>query len=919
MHRIALPLQTRATSFLPHGGSALGGIASRRAMLALTSTAALTLGAGPALAQEAAQASQPEPASELSEIVVTGYRASNLATVQAKRELEGVTDSIAADEIGGLPDYNLAEALQRVPGVSTDQDNGEDRFVIVRGFNPEYNFTTVDGLILPSTDNASRAVLLDVVPSSVVGRVDVRKSFSADLDGQSIGGNINLKTRSAFDRGRAFFAANASVGAWEYDDEGPDKIDPSIRGDAAFSTLFGLDDQFGIVIAGNYWKRDTYALSPTVSGTAPYRFYDADRRPLSTVLTPEEESQVAFIAPANSSMFLYHSERERVGGLVKLEYKAADRDLYAYAQAFRFQRQDNERRDHERIENSDLNIAPADLTPTSGRIVGRAQTVVEGLEQRFKDVMQGVQSGLDLGLGRAGRLEVRAGYARATLDNPVLTATYNNPSSLAQGYSYQFGADGVPVATPGNLAVYENTDNYRLYQAVFDEKSNRETVFEGRLDYSYNLDRGDTGLGIKAGGVVRRFDREKDNERQAYRPAVPTLLSAALLDHRYLAQSFTAPMLFVDVDAVRGFDFTNPRLFTYQASSVTTSTSGDYDLSEDVTAAYAMGVWRAADWQARVGLRYEHTDLSAAAMQLRDGVLSPFSTGSDYDNWLPSADITYDITPRLRIKAAFSRSLGRPDYDDVAPYRTVSLDAADGEATISGGNPDLRPRRSDNYDLSVEYYLPDRNGLVSAGLFHKKVRDEIYDLNTLVPDVAFEGATVDILYRRPENAENASLTGVEVGAIVNSFTFLPGALANFGMSANYAYIKSDIDIVVSSDPATGTVVTRPLYGLFLQPKHVANVSLIYKQEAFEGRIAWNYKSKHLRSIASITQPWADRFYDDRSTIDAQLRYALSPHVRLFVEGKNLTGSYAHEINTLGLHHTKRDTGRSFWAGVSYRF
>lgn len=846
----------------------------------------------------------------LEEVVVTGYAASIQNQVDAKRSLQAISDSVAADDIGSLPDFNTAEALKRVPGVSTDQDNGEDRFVIVRGFNSEYNYTTVDGLTLPSTSNVSRSVLLDIIPSTAVSRIDVLKSFSADVDGQAIGGRIDLVTRSAFDRRDTLFSTNAAVGAWEYDDQGPEDIDPSMRFDGVFSTQFGADDQFGVVVAGNYWKRDTYALSPTTSGTAPFYFYDANGQ---RVDGPELAS---FFVPENSAMYVYRSKRERLGGLAKLEYRSLDSDFYSYIQGFHFERTDDERRDHHRLRNRDPNVAPTDVTATSGHVVGRSEAAVDLIDQTFEDQMQGVQAGFDWDFG-VSSLVFKAGYAQAELDNPVFNALYNIPSSTRQSFTYEIVDDGLMRATPDDPAFFTDPSSYQMFRASFDEISNKEDVLETRLDYGWNVSDGSQGLGIKVGATLRNFERTRDNDRIEYRPVTRTPMTDVTLARNYIPPVFTVPMLFTDGERVRSLDFSNPAQFSVFSGSEAASITGDYVIEEDVLSGYLMGVWNGVNYRVTAGVRYEDTDLSAASMQSVNGQYQPLAIESGYSDVLPRADLVYDFTDQWRLRAAYSKSIGRADYDDLAPFRTVTYDAATNELRVSGGNPELEPRRADNYDLTLEYYLPGGGGMLALGVFHKRIDDEIYELRTLESGVEFDGQTVNMLTTRPENADSAKISGVEVGVILDSFDFLGSFLSNFGASANYAYIDSDAQIIVDNDPLTGSVETRPLPGLFKQPEEVANVSLFYRQAWFEGRLSYNYTGEHLNVIGEIDTPWTDHLYKSRDRLDGQIRLKLTSHLRLFAEAQNITGSYAHEVFALGPHYTQRDTGRSYWFGATY--
>lgn len=861
-----------------------------------------------------------EEGTALEEITVTGYRATMQAIVDAKREFDVISDSIGNDEMGSLPDFNLAEAMQRIPGVSTDQSRGEERFVIIRGMDSEYNFSTIDGLVLPSTDNASRAVLFDIIPSSAVRRVDILKSFSADMDGQGIGGAIDLVTRSAFDSQDMYFVANAAIGTWQYRNKGHETTKPARRADITIADRFGADDQFGFMVSGNYWLRDNYSLSPTTSGNSPFYFYDADLNRLPNNAPEVDESSIVHTVPENASIYLYKNERERIGTIGKLEFKSSSSDLYAHIQGFYFKRTDDETRDHHRLRNLDGNIPPENLTATSGTVVGRAEGAMEGQEEYRVDIQKGAQAGLNYGFADVHRIKARAGYTVGTFDNERFHALFHRPTSLDQGFSYELSKDEYLVATPTNPEIFSGPENYRMFRSQFDWQKNKEDIKEGRLDYSWNVEPSSQGVGLMTGATVRRFERTRDNERAEYRPVGGVFtLDGYTEDYSYIPPVFTVPMIFVDVGGLRSLDFSDPTQFAFQNSSNTASVNADYQIKENVNAAYAMAVWNGPSVRLRGGLRYEDTKVRARASQNIGGTFEPFETDTSYSNWLPRVDVMYDVTDDFRVRAAYSKSIGRPDYDQLAPYRSVNFDPVLGRVTISGGNPSLNPRKSDNFDISFEYYFPDSEGILSIGLFHKKINDEIFTRRTYTEEFLYEDVLVELVTAQPENMESAKLSGIEIGLIKNTLDFLPEIFHDFGISGNLAYIKSSGEVVVSSDEFTGEVVTRELFGLINQPKWTANASLFYRKGDFEGRIAYNYKSKYLTALPVITQGWLDRIYASRSMIDTQMRYWLTDNLRIQLDVKNITNSSAHETFAYGLHHTRRIDGRAFWLGATFRY
>ncbi|MFC5343418.1 TonB-dependent receptor (plasmid) [Brevundimonas staleyi] len=887
----------------------------RYRLIQTSSLAALAAGASLGLAAPAAAQSGPSTPSQestaLDDVVVTGFRAQAAAAIEAKRDVPQISDSVAADEIARLPDFNLAEALSRVPGVSTVQDNGEDRFVAIRGMNGEYNYSTIDGFALPSTDEATRKLLLDIVPSTVVRRVDVVKSFTADLDGQAIGGRIDLVTRSAFDRnGDGFFAGNASIGYWENDHQGPDRVKPSANLSAAYSTRFGPQDQFGFVTSGTYWRSDRYTVSPTVSGNR-YDFYDASGKLLDSPLDPASNGMAV---PQSNPIFLYHNVRERLGGTARLEYKPND-DLYAFLQGYYFQRTDTERRDETRVQRTSRTAAPTEQTPTSGLISSGVRAEAGTLEQEYDDQLRGVQLGVDWRPADGQKVSVRGGLARGSLDNPLFGSRFQSASTASLAYRYDMSG-GFPVFTFVNPAYYLNPANYpSAYVSRETFITTQEDLAEFAVDYDSNADNRD-GFGFQAGFKARQLKREHDEDYVEYRPVSGARfrLSDVLLDHAYTPPGYTVPQWFIDLDKSRAYLAEHPEQFSLWSGGAANSTNSDYRIEETVLAGYALATYRTDRLTLNGGIRVEQTRTESENL----GVVEDVAVNKgDYVDVLPRAQLTYDFDPQLRLRAAYSRSVGRPNFDDLRPSTQTREDA--GVISISGGNPELKPRVADNYDLTLEYYLPERRGMLAVGVFHKNIQDEIFSQSTL-ETVNIDGVDMTLLRSIPMNARSASLTGLEFGAILPSLDFLGGPMRHFGLTANFALIDSDASVPNVETASVRKYYpgdSRAVYGLFEQPRAVGNVSLTFNLGRFDSRLAYNYRGRRVTEVN--TTPWFDRLFDAQETWDLQARYDVTDAVQITAQVKNLTDSYAKEVNAYeDLYYTRREAGRSFWLGVSFR-
>ena len=247
------------------------GTALSSSMASFMASFVATLVAMPAVhAQETAPAARTEAAVE--EIIVSGVRLQNQEAIAVRRDADKVVDSVGSDDIGRLPDFNIGEAVQRLPGVVVQNDQAEARFVTVRGLNSAYNYTTVDGVSIAVPDRNGRRVFMDVMPASLADRIDVYKTFTPDLEGGAVGGVLDIRTASAFERGSQL-KVSGEIGRYE-NHKGYNGSNPSGDADVKYSTLFGADQQFGLVLFGNYYHRDSYV--PQLEAGSTHYFYNAN-------------------------------------------------------------------------------------------------------------------------------------------------------------------------------------------------------------------------------------------------------------------------------------------------------------------------------------------------------------------------------------------------------------------------------------------------------------------------------------------------------------------------------------------------------------------------------------------------------------------------------------------------------------------
>ncbi|MET0373053.1 MAG: TonB-dependent receptor, partial [Rhizorhabdus sp.] len=874
-------------------------------------------------AQQAAPAGSIGPADGTEDIVVTGARLQAVREIEAKRQIAVISDSISADEIGTLPDFGLGEALQRVPGVSTIQNNGrgEAQFLSIRGLNADYNLVQIDGMTLPANEIGRRNVSLDIIPSSLASRVEVYKSVTAAMNGNAIGGIANLRTRSAFDgRGEPFVGGRFDIGEWDFRRTRGNRA-PSGQAELVASTTFGPDRKFGAVVSGSYFRRDSASLN---SATDNYLYFDQTTG--GRLLSPASDVSNAFAAPDRRRWLHYDNVRQRYGVFGKLEFD--DHSMFTAAVTLADFRHinDEERQSNIVIANTAVTAATnrytnfSNVTATSGNVANaNAQADLSSFYQtrrmRYADV-NGQLSPDD-----SVRLDVGVNYAIATYRQDARLATYRIANTTNLAYRYDYTPGSFPyfdVANPGFVA---NAANYRQFEYGTNSDDNREEALTARINLDINMAAKDRGFGIATGAYTRFLDRRYDFRVDNYRnTAASTLLLAPVLaGERYAPYNGRGQtVLLVDPTAARSAFDANRASFAANTANTGSSLQSDYNLTEDVIAAYVMARYATDTVRLSAGVRYEDTTLATGSNRLRSGAYVYGQQGQHYRDWRPSAQADWDIGDQLRMRAAFSRTLGRPNYDDLAARETVNVGITannpDGGVSIVSGNPDLRPRRSDNYDLSLEYYV-DRDILFSVGAFQKDIADEIITTRNQATEV-FEGTSQLVTRIRPVNASASRVRGVELNAVVARMRFLPGPLAGFGFSANLTLLDPTPPQVTLSDGVT----RRRLSGLFESSNTVANVKLFYTAGPVTVQGAWNHLSPILYSV-STSDPLQDRRYATSDLFDAQLRLKLDRHWTIVAQAKNLTNFRPQRLFGLGfgLLREEIDNGRSFYIGALVRY
>lgn len=729
-----------------------------------------------------------------------------------QQNANNILNVVSADQIGAFPDSNAAEAVQRVPGVSIERDQGEGRYVLIRGTEARLNSMLINGERIPSPEGDIRSVALDVVPADLLQSIEVSKSLTPDMDADAIGGAVNLVTGQAPESPRAFLSAAAG-----YNDVSDDTLG---RLTGSFARRFS-ENKVGLVLAGSYFKTDR----GSENFEAEYDDGDLD--------TLEYRH--------------YTVTRERLGLNGALDFRLGGGGLFYLRGIYN----DYSDQEYRRAKTNAVGDGEIDR-----ELKDRLET------QTIASFSAGGAQPLGGGLWS---LDYTASWSYASEDEPDAQYTLFRQEDVLFD----------PNVAPGRIDpddIQANALNEDFALSIFDEGVVEDNFTSDRdLVGGFNLKRvfasGSRNGILKFGGKYRDKRKERDNGTTLFESDDDLFLpdfadpgfapSTSIIDGRYVMGPFVDP-----ARARSGL----PGLGSGERDPE--ADLADFDAREKLAAGFVMAeVNLSPNLMILPGLRYEHTDIDYTGYEVlfdEDGdyrSTEPVTGAKSYGNWLPHLHLRYRTAEgRGNLRAAVTRTLARPNYFDLVPYQLILEE--DGE--IERGNPALESTRSWNFDLLYEHFLPSV-GVVSAGVFHKRLDDYIYFF-TFEEDRG--GSDFDVI--QPLNGEKATLTGVEL-ALQTKIGM------GFGFLGNYTWTESEAEF----PGREGSPASLPG-----QSKHVGNAALTFETAGFSSRLAVNLHGKYISEVGGSEAE--DVFYDDHVQLDVAASYRFSKGIRLFVEVNNLT-------------------------------
>ncbi|OHX65096.1 TonB-dependent receptor [Flammeovirga pacifica] len=825
---------------------------------------------------------------ELDEVVVMAAR--ELDTDASARATEQhaamVLNVVSANTIELSPDLNVADVMQRISGVSLEQSNaGVGSYAIVRGMPKRYSYTLVNGVKIPSPDNKNRFVPLDMFPSELLDRIEVTKALTPSMEGDAVGGAMNLIMKNANDD--FSFKINASTGMstlfmegsgqdfLTYDQSQTNRVAPHHRAVPGYEASFRDFTTDNLVIS-----KKTNPIDFNIGTSISNRFFDGK---LGVVVAGNLQKlhrgsdthfyNIGFADIVNNVMSLntyqhrqYSSEMTRGGVHNKIDYFFNPKNSISLYNALIFEREDQVR-ETERFRLWDGEYNPETNSGTAS-LITRIRTTEQ---QIYNSTLQGKHDLLPF-----WNLDWSAVYSIASRKRPDQMVFTRNASYV----------NGVPK----QVRVEDFGGQYRQWE------ENDDRDYTAYLNNTFDLQRFGA---LKLGGLYRDKARTNSYIRYNFKPQNDE--TKVDEDWRYDEVTWT-------LTNPKGGQ-TNP--LNYDAHEKILAYYGEYKLTPSKRTELVGGV------------RVEHTDQGYELRNPRYG--EEPSANQTYVDYLPSLHFRYMINEKSNLRASYFRSVIRPGFFEIIPYE-IGAEISDSEFT-ERGNPDLERTITDNFDLRYEVFAGVRDNLF-IGAFYKNIMDPIEN-GIMVDD---RGNT----FVQPGNYGSAINYGLEVDATKY--------FRNFGVKANYTYTHSSITtskiMYQREDPedSSSDIVplqvdqTRPLQG---QAKHIGNVSLLYKDQknGFDIQLANVFTGKRIEQLMVYYEKdywqkamWqmdfsVEKHFDMGLTIFVKARNILDTHRILFIEEASTENQSKYPAQgNVGDNLVVRDDryGRNFQIGLKYK-
>lgn len=842
----------RSKIYRPHIAAALAGVAYS------------------ALLHVPAQANSKVDADASNEIVVTAssIRDSMTKSLDIQREAPNIVNAITADSAGRFPDQTVAGALARLPGIGVQRDQGQERYVQVRGAPTRWTVVSFDGLnVLGSEERIFR---FDSVPAALISTVELNKTLLPDMPAEALAGRVNIKTYSAMDNPGLHGLLDLGYGFLDMGGGTQEQ---------ASGRLSWSNDRVGITVAGSH-----YMFEQQADNTEPR--YDA----------------AGLMREQRNAKYITWRETNSLSG--KLEFQPADDHKLTVTSLY------TEFLDKEERHQYTFNLAGGTGTRTATNAELVAVPVVGAFQEgEYKNStwVNHIHGDHQFGDWQVG-WDAAYVETEAMTDLPIVNQSASDPA-LRPSLDFSVG--------DYNLGVFSLRDTIRIGsgfvagaarpsidQHAFDTETltvynmgNKTRSYTGKLDIARDW----SSFG---GDSILRFGMQYDDRKMTdqgnkvlMRPdGTRGTLSfrevAAELDVPWTPQDFVSGGM-TDENVHRGYttNYLNNSLIRSQidnlfaAAEAANAAGGNFlvpvhdpllanSVKERVIAGYISNSWQWDRLSLIAGVRAENTKITAVGAASVAGALQPIRINSDKTYYFPSLHLSFDATDELKLRGAFVTGAARPSFAE--QRASVSINDSVGSQAINGGNPYLKPERAWGFDGSAEWYFAP-GSLLSASGFYRKVSNVLFDTTGVVGDDRYNFGDVDrsnYLFSSTMNGDGGKLYGAEF-SYTQPFTFLPGALSGFGVQGSIAFIGGEFET------PEGRKVKFPGTS-----KRITNLSAYYEKYGFSARIGYQHRTGWLDDIS--VDATRDLYWDATERVDASLRYAMNENLTFYADLVNLT-------------------------------
>jgi TonB-dependent receptor len=855
----------------------------------------LTVQAG----QEASANAVLQVASRADQVVVTAERLQGEAeAINIERTSDNIVQVLPERVITSLPNTNIADAVGRVPSVSLERDEGEGKYVQIRGTEPRLSSVTVNGVNLPSVEGVVRNIKLDAVPADLVERIEVFKTLSANQDADGVGGTVNLVTRTP---GENPFYALGGTGGYNPIQNGYG------RGgfNGTFGQRFGVSKKFGFLLNGTF-DQTNRGIDDLEPGQATGVFGGRN---------------IAFASTEDRRSYDYY--RKRYGFSTGIDYnlkpghsvyaKGLYSDFHDFGETWVYTPSTGNSIKSVSPDGSQITFfnctevnAPAGCAPGSYNY----RHYVRRPDQQVYSFLTGARHDLSSTLVT---YEFAASRSHNIGGQDFATTNFSGNQSVDVAVNQKdpfrpklFALDGTNLYDP---------TQYLLTNSSFTSYMAQQLNFQGAASVArrYNAH---SHLGTFELGIKIRNSHSKQVENDVTQKATSGTSSIALSS---VLGTYTNPSYYDNFFRIGSLAYgptsnynlithavlTNPGQFAQDvAGDIRHSAGAFFDANERIYAGYLQNVISFGKLRLQTGVRFDAADTGFLANTLvtsdpadptvtpTNPRITPNRQNSGYFNALPSVQAQYQLERNTNLRLNFSQGVARPNIGDLVPTTIVDPNANPFPGVVTQGNPNLKPTKANNYDILIEHFFQPL-GILQGGYFYKQLSDPIYATASTIPAGQ---PNAGLRLQQSINGPSAHIQGIEV-SWEQRFSFLPGLLNGFGVSANYSYTQSGVTFPTTFDG--GRIDNAPLQR---QAPNTWNAGFTYDKSRFSMRFAASHNDANIQfynyshvdaatdkdPILGLKGPGGDVYFFAHTQFDIQGSYRIAKGLRFEASGLNLS-------------------------------